>query len=1181
MKPDISILPDYAALKKLASALWQQDNTYHGAAIIVGAGFSRSAASTGDITSKLPLWNDFSKTLAKELESENTDPLRLAEEYCAYFGKQALHDLIKNKVNDTAWIPGELYRSLLELPWSEVLTTNWDTLLERASEDIHQPVYSIVSKQTDLSSARSPRIVKLHGTINITEDLIFTQEDYRKYPERNAAFVNFARQVFIENELCLLGFSGDDPNFLQWTGWVRDHLSSHSRRIYLVGALNLNSAKRKYLESINIAPIDLGVLVADYDDRDTKHSVATGIFIKELQKLKPKQAWEWELTRLSRTTLSGEELNKTSQDSNYAAGLLERQITALETDRRLYPGWLVCPARERWELQNQINDPYPNPKNLAEMEPDSRAKLLYEIVWRYSLIHEPIPLWLAQELLSICDPAKNCVLTKKQQLEVALQVMKSAHWSSDAKFRSIEQIASIILERNAKHWPESSNELAYHQAIMARDKFDYPVLEKNIDKITPTDSAWKLKKAALFAEVGKFDKGEELVAEAYRELLVHYRQNRHSIYVLSRLAWAHWLINGIISWTPGKEIKAFHVTYQSRKCSPSDHIEHIKNRISKALDKQRERHGIQPSFEPGRYIDKSNSVVFSNELHPLLLLEGISNTVGMPLRWKNIDILTKQAAELAELEEMDWIHRFTLAIRTANSDTSEVLNKVFSRTQIACLPLECVNFLLSNCTEAINYWSVRLTSSTENSLNYAIERLRIFIEVLARVSVRATPEQAKQVFRLATSLSKKRETHNFWLFDSLKHLVEFTLKTIPEAQHHELLLEALLFPIQTEINVSEDCSKWPNPIINTPGNREQNTALDRRIDEIIDKIAPCSSNSASALLRLLPLIQKNFLTADECNKIAGKIWGAAPSYQSLPETGLFKYALFELPSKDPYAVKSRVRHYLFENTASNMFNNKVLMDIAGAAQAENTQELPSEVQAVDYLEKLLSWEIENKEHDFLGITKREEGQTAKLIGKVLARSIAPALSSTALNEENFQKLHVFYDGFEAPETLIAFIYFAVADESFIERVEKLIRQGLYAKDANTTAYSSYAILKWRELQESPVIDKWILRLIYLIGSGHIIGLPALLWTANEMCDKGYLKKEELESLAEIVPVVFDNSDYKNIALYSRESVSISLVRAACVRLARSILDKKNYNKNELLRVLEEAKQDPLPEVRFA
>jgi len=255
MMKDISSLPDYAALKKLASALWQQDNSYHGAAIMVGAGFSRSAASTGDASKKLPLWNHFSSKLADELGSGSTDALRLAEEYCAYFGKQALHDLIKQEINDAAWEPGELYQSLLELPWSEILTTNWDTLLERASSEVHQPIYSVVSKQEDLSSARAPRIVKLHGTIDVTKDLVFTQEDYRKYPQQYAAFVNFSRQVFIENELCLLGFSGDDPNFLQWAGWVRDHLATHSRRIYLVGALELNSAKRKYLESINVAQI--------------------------------------------------------------------------------------------------------------------------------------------------------------------------------------------------------------------------------------------------------------------------------------------------------------------------------------------------------------------------------------------------------------------------------------------------------------------------------------------------------------------------------------------------------------------------------------------------------------------------------------------------------------------------------------------------------------------------------------------------------------------------------------------------------------------------------------------------------------------------------------------------------------------------------------------------------------
>ena len=43
MAKDITQLDDYTKLKKLASALWQQNNSYHGAAIMIGAGFSRKS----------------------------------------------------------------------------------------------------------------------------------------------------------------------------------------------------------------------------------------------------------------------------------------------------------------------------------------------------------------------------------------------------------------------------------------------------------------------------------------------------------------------------------------------------------------------------------------------------------------------------------------------------------------------------------------------------------------------------------------------------------------------------------------------------------------------------------------------------------------------------------------------------------------------------------------------------------------------------------------------------------------------------------------------------------------------------------------------------------------------------------------------------------------------------------
>ena len=49
MNKSVSDLADYPAMKRLAAALWQQGDAYHGAAVMIGAGFSRSGASTGDI----------------------------------------------------------------------------------------------------------------------------------------------------------------------------------------------------------------------------------------------------------------------------------------------------------------------------------------------------------------------------------------------------------------------------------------------------------------------------------------------------------------------------------------------------------------------------------------------------------------------------------------------------------------------------------------------------------------------------------------------------------------------------------------------------------------------------------------------------------------------------------------------------------------------------------------------------------------------------------------------------------------------------------------------------------------------------------------------------------------------------------------------------------------------------
>ncbi|AGU51537.1 hypothetical protein VAPA_1c44640 [Variovorax paradoxus B4] len=1173
-------LPDYAALKKLAAGLWRQDNSSHGAAIMVGAGFSRVGAVTLDGKKKLPLWIHLSQALSQDLNATGAgDPLRLAEEYQAYFGKPALHDLIKREINDGSWLPGDLHKDLLKLPWTDVLTTNWDSLLERGAWEVMEPAYNVVSKAEDLANSRSPRIIKLHGTVNLSEELIFTQEDYRKYPESHAAFVNLARQIFIENELCLLGFSGDDPNFLQWAGWVRDKLSAHARRIYLVGPLNLTASRRRYLESINIAPIDLGAIVSEYDDLDTKHLKSTEVFLEILTALKPKAPWDWAPRSIHRSLVSNEELDKTHKDEKHAATLLERQLSMLISDRESYPGWVICPGGIRFPLQTQICDPYPSLKIISALSEDVRAKLLYEIAWRHTVSFELAHSWLAEQFYSICNPAVGCALTKRQQMEVALLLLKRSSWFDDESSQKLAKDVLKILEDNVRFWPEIASEIALHQAREARDRLDFSTMENKVESVAEIDPVQKLQKAAILAECGRFEEGEKLVKASFRELSDQYRNSRNSIFVLSRLAWATWLLRGSQRWSSEAPFDAFSINYQEAKCNPWDCMEQIQDRITKAAEKQNQNE-INPSFEPGRYTDNSKNIHFSNEIHPILLFQGIADSIGIPLRLDGVSFLVDKAARLVKLDGIDDLHRFSLAIRAADSDSADSIKHVFSRVQMARISPEVANELLARCMRAVDYWKSKLVSSTGPMRGTALNKLRVFMEVLARAMVRASSDQAKQAFSIAMEIGKDGRFRHIWLVEALGHLIEYSLQSIRADQHKEILLEALNFPLQSEINLG-DFPRWPDPAIKKPGERGLNPTLDRRIDEIIEKVGPCSKASASALLRLLPLIAADFLTEVEKEKCARMIWGCESVGSLVPETGLFKSALLELPSPDVVATRSVVRTYLFERMDDSLYLHEVLASILNASNMAIGNEFPSEAQAINYFQRLTEWRPKNDANDYFDTLAASQRRISLLIGDVLARSVVPSLPSTELTKANFERLLSFCLDANSPRANAALVFFAPLHSENSAAVKKIIKGGLGDQDSLKVACSSYALLKWRELRADEVVDELISRLVYLVETMRSPGLPVLLWTANQMVKNNWLNSSQLEVLTDAVPVIFDGANYNLTAPVSRDAVSVSLLRAACVKLARELIAVNDHCAEELMRVMEEAKADPLPEVRFA
>lgn len=107
------------------------------ASCLVGAGFSKNAEM--DDTTQMKDWfelaDDFYEILYKEKPSQQDvrykSVLRLASQIEASKGRGVLESLLEKSLPDERVNPGRLHIELMKLPWSDVFTTNYDTLLEK------------------------------------------------------------------------------------------------------------------------------------------------------------------------------------------------------------------------------------------------------------------------------------------------------------------------------------------------------------------------------------------------------------------------------------------------------------------------------------------------------------------------------------------------------------------------------------------------------------------------------------------------------------------------------------------------------------------------------------------------------------------------------------------------------------------------------------------------------------------------------------------------------------------------------------------------------------------------------------------------------------------------------------------------------------------------------------------
>lgn len=471
------------------------------ASVMVGAGFSRNADVPSHI--RVKQWNDVGEDIYCRLMAvdkvdltklEFKTPMRLASQFAATYGRSELDNLIRESIPDDRMNPSELHRQLLSLPWRDIFTTNYDTLLERSRKGL-QRTYSVVTSKEMLLYKKSPRIIKLHGSFPDKTPFLMTEEDFRAYPAEHPELVNTVRQALVESIFCLIGFSGDDPNFTSWQGWLRDVMGDYAGPSYLI------TCDKEYDESFKTLMEHRGIQVLNFSE------------IKELDDYQ--RALDFFFTYLS----------EREPDWNGRATYDSRKIDApelveqLKRIRQSYPGWFILPKKYLGGFDD-MNYQFPFVETaFKELEPKDKESLLYELDWRadISLTFKDIE-WYRNSLENVIKEYGDEPLSYEAiTLGISLLRLYRHHLEKQSETDSLKE----RLRKEKGRMTQTQQSLFYYTvACNALAVLDYEAVVATLQEweLSHADYAGVIFKALVLAETSDISEATELLNDALERI---------------------------------------------------------------------------------------------------------------------------------------------------------------------------------------------------------------------------------------------------------------------------------------------------------------------------------------------------------------------------------------------------------------------------------------------------------------------------------------------------------------------------------------------------------------------------------------------------------------------------------------------------------------------------------------
>ncbi|WP_086391040.1 SIR2 family NAD-dependent protein deacylase [Bacillus thuringiensis] len=818
----------YPHLKNIRTKLWGSEGKSR-VSVMVGAGFSLNAEKIEESMEGIAVWNDLKERLVQDLnhhqDIEEKDVLEIGQIYVQEYGRSSLDEILKRAIPDDNYEPGELHYNLLKLPWTDIYTTNYDTLLERAKKRMYERNYQIIYDVSDIPSSVQPRIIKLHGSFPANRPFIFTTNDYKVYPKQFSPFVNMVQQSIMETVFVLIGFSGDDPNFERWTTWVSQNLGEHMPKIYMIG---YGQKKRE----VELA--DKGITLIDFEciyhgDERPFHKMFIDLFsFLEYREREEKMKWPH---------------RKYSGD-----------IASLRYNRETYPGWVVMPDEIRRIHGKEIRD-FGRDFIIDVLEEIPQTKNIHhlnEILWCYEKFSIPFEYDVHEKLQKIIDKQEQSEIDK-MLYSLVLRLFKEARLDCNQQmFEKYQNILeSLSLNKEQKHY------FMYEKILYHLNLGDIEVVEGWIQNwnIDSKEIEWVIKKAVVLVKINGENDAKKMFEESLQIIrkLLSIKPDDYRLLSLESVA-LHSRNRITGEWDYGYERLRYLTGFY---CNANKEF----NRTVTSIKKYEYTLGPKEKkgFDPGT---KKSSVSYGDYMKKEL----IDSYAVIQLHEMYAFSINDEAQYDLALENISVFHSCYSQIKRINRTTVKKVDEILSREDVYALDSKNLNFLLHVVKNTISY-----EQKSYMDINVALE-------ILSRIYFALPLNAQKEIDSDAMKFMNKKE--RYWIEDTevLEKLIKRMVFAKNKAQS-KVFCEKLIntnIKVQNYIINSERVNMFFEPLLvifnehknitNLNVSEEQTELLFSYLNNKVDY-----SIRESALIRLTFLVLTNSLPENTRKRFVSNI----------------------------------------------------------------------------------------------------------------------------------------------------------------------------------------------------------------------------------------------------------------------------------------------------------------------